>query len=90
MLIPLATENDKPGHHEQREAILRYLAARPNAADTVDGVVNWWIPLQRYQDTYSAIEEILEELADEGLVVKKILPDNKVIYTCATTRKPNK
>jgi len=80
-------ENDKSSYLEQREAILRYLAASPRAADTVEGVVNWWLPRQRYHDTYEAIEKILGELAAEGRVVKTRLPDNKVIYTCPTTEK---
>ena len=74
--------NDKQNYYEQRAAILRYLAACPHAADTVEGVVNWWLPRQRYEDTREAIERILEELAAEGLVLKTHLPDNKVMYTC--------
>ena len=75
-------ENDKQNYSEQRAAILLYLAACPHAADTVEGVVNWWLPRQRYEDTREAIEKILEELAAEGLVLKTHLPDNKVMYTC--------
>lgn len=80
-------EIKKPSHLEQREAILRYLAAHPHAADTVDGVVSWWLPLQRYKDTHEDIEKILEDLANEGHLLKKNLPDNKVIYTCASANK---
>ena len=64
----------------QREAILRYLAACPNAADTLNGVVEWWIPLQRYHDDYEMIAKILEELSVEGLIEKQVLPDKKIIY----------
>jgi hypothetical protein len=78
-------ENDTSRRLEQRETILRYLAANSRAADTVEGVVNWWLPRQRYLDTYEAIENILEELAAEGLVVKTRLPDDKVIYSCTPT-----
>ncbi|PUA29320.1 MAG: hypothetical protein B0W54_01595 [Cellvibrio sp. 79] len=66
--------------NEQREAILRYLEACPNAADTLHGVVEWWIPLQRYHDDYDKIAKILEELFAEGLIEKQVLPDKKVIY----------
>lgn len=64
----------------QREAILRYLAACPNAADTLNGVVEWWIPLQRYHDDYDMIANVLEELFNEGLIEKQVLPDKKIIY----------
>ena len=83
-------ETEKPSHWEQREAILRYLAERPHAADSVEGVVSWWLPLQRYKDTYEDIENILEELVADGHLVKTNMPDNKVIYTCATANKTNK
>lgn len=83
-------ENEQSGHLEQREAILRYLAARPHAADTVEGVVNWWLPLQRYQDTYETIEKILEGLAAEGLLAKTSLPDDKVIYACPKKQNGNR
>lgn len=85
-LITLATENDNPAHMEQRDAILRYLESHPHAADTVDGIVNWWLPLQRYQDTFEMVEKILEELVMDGQVVKTSLPDNKVIYICASAK----
>ena len=69
----------QPGN-EQREAILRYLEACPNAADTLNGVVEWWIPLQRYRDDYEKVAKILEELFAEGLIEKQVLPDQKIIY----------
>jgi Fe2+ or Zn2+ uptake regulation protein len=75
-------ENEKSRYLEQRETILRYLEAAPHAADTVEGVVIWWLPRQRYRDAYQDIEKILEELTAEGLVVKTRLLDNKVIYSC--------
>ena len=74
--------DEEQNRREQRAAILRYLAACPHAADTVAGVVDWWLPRQRYSDAYAAIEEILEEMVAEGLVIKVSLPDNLVIYTC--------
>lgn len=85
----MAAEDDNPGHAERRDAILRYLATHAHAADTVEGIVDWWLPLQRYQDTVEEVEKILEELVRSGQVLKTSLPDNKVIYTCAQT-KPDK
>jgi len=76
-------ENEKQSRSELSATILRYLAACPHAADTVEGVVSWWLPRQRYSDARAAIEQILEEMVAEGLVTKVNLPDNKVIYTCS-------
>lgn len=77
-------ENDEG---EQRATIMRYLAERPRAADTVEGVINWWMYRQRYLDTREAIEKILEELVLEGYLVKTTLPENKILYTCDLNKK---
>lgn len=53
----------------------------------MEGVVKWWLSLQRYNDTYEAIEKILEELVAEGRIEKNRLPDNKVIYSCTPIEK---
>jgi hypothetical protein len=82
----VTAENNNPKSLEQRKAILKYLETHPHAADTLEGIVNWWLPLQRHQDALEEIEKILEELVEDGQVVKKILPDKKVIYACATGR----
>lgn len=74
------SSDQQQSNNAQREAILRYLEACPNAADTLNGVVEWWIPLQRYHDDYDMIAKILEELFNEGLIEKQVLPDKKVIY----------
>lgn len=74
------SSDQQQSNNAQREAILRYLEACPNAADTLNGVVEWWIPLQRYRDDYDMIAKILDELFNEGLIEKQVLPDKKVIY----------
>lgn len=71
----------------QRTTILRYLAATPHAADTVEGVVNWWMSRQRYIDTRDVIERILEDLVTEGYLAKTTLPDNKILYRCGLNEK---
>lgn len=73
---------------EQRESILRYLAACPRAADTVEGVASWWLARQRLHDTRQAIEEILEELVAEGLL-GKVNVANNVIYKWPDGNKEN-
>lgn len=75
--------SDESQRMEQRSAILRYLAERPHAGDTVEGVLHWWLPYQRRVDAREAIESILEELADEGLLMRTSLPDDTVVYSAA-------
>jgi len=44
------------------DEIVRYLRSHPQAADTVDGVVHWWLPRQRLEEARDAIEGALEAL----------------------------
>lgn len=60
--------------------INRYLVARPNASETVDGIAKWWLLRQRYNDSKVLVQSALDLLIDEGVVAKIIMPDGKVMY----------
>ena len=62
------------------EAINRYLAARPNASETVEGIAKWWLLRQRYNDSKVLVQSALDLLIDEGIVAKSVMPDGKVMY----------
>jgi hypothetical protein len=62
------------------EEILSYLRNHPNAADTLDGILNWWLPRQRYETEQQRIEQALEYLVTQGLVSKKVLSDGTILY----------
>src|SRR5437016_2658461 len=44
------------------EEILSYLRNHPNAADTLEGILKWWLPRQRYETEQQRIEQALEYL----------------------------
>ena len=58
-----------------------YLANHPHAADSVEGIVKWWLPQQRYVDAHDKIVKALEYLIAQG-VVKKIDIPGSVLYSC--------
>ena len=53
---------------DPRQEILEYLKAHPFAADTVDGILQWWLPLQRYETAKEVIQTALEDLIKQGVV----------------------
>lgn len=59
--------------------IERYLAAHPHAADSADGVLNWWLRRQRYEESLSKIQRALELLVQRGAVSKRVLA-GQVVY----------
>lgn len=62
------------------ETIKQYLSDHPLAADTLEGVVNWWLLRQRYEIAMDLVSQALEVLVQQG-VVSKIKPrGSKTIY----------
>ena len=47
-------------------AIDRYLASRPRATETVEGVAKWWLVRQRYEDSLELVQRALDHLVKTG------------------------
>ncbi len=63
--------------------VLAYLRTHPDAADTLDGIVSWWLPRQRYETERRRIERALDALATQRLVIRHRLPDGAIVYACS-------
>lgn len=60
------------------EEIEAYLKLYPHAADTLEGIRDWWLASR-----YNSLEEIqraLESLIQRGLVERQKLPDGRIIF----------
>ncbi|HEX6975519.1 MAG TPA: hypothetical protein VF147_14035 [Vicinamibacterales bacterium] len=66
-----------PDPHDE---ILAYLEAHPSAADSLEGIVSWWLPRQRYVEARDLIQRSLDRLVDSGRIVTTRLPDGTVLY----------
>jgi hypothetical protein len=51
--------------------ILAYLADHPQAQDTVEGIVEWWLLEQRIKQATSQVKTALEQLISKDLVVAR-------------------
>ena len=61
-------------------AILSYLSAHPDAADSVEGIVRWWL-LERKSELSSAfLKEVLSDLVTQGLVEAHRETTGTVLY----------
>ena len=63
------------------ESIERYLADHPKAADTVEGIVNWWLAGQRYQQTQEEIQQALDYLVGKGVIGRTEFLGGRVVYS---------
>ena len=62
------------------DAILRYLALHPEAADSEEGIAAWWMPAMGVQTNAADVAAALEKLHRCGLVARVVLPDGRVIF----------
>ena len=63
------------------EEILCYLTKKPESADTLDGVVQWWLIHERYLRGLNQVQRALDFLVEKGLVIERIGADSKKIYS---------
>jgi hypothetical protein len=66
--------------------IAGYLQQREHVADTLDGIVQWWIMRQRLHEERRRVEQAMTYLCHEGLVDARILPDGNVLYVAASPK----
>jgi len=62
------------------EEILAYLDAHEFAADSLEGIVSWWLPRQRFVEARDHIQASLDRLVARGLVVSMPLPGGTLLY----------
>jgi hypothetical protein len=80
------TPEQTPGRDaDVEDAVLDYLGRHPRAADTLDGIVQWWLPQQRYVTARTRIEAVLDRLLDQGTLHLRRLPDGTSLYSLGNT-----
>jgi hypothetical protein len=64
--------------------ILAYLAEHPDAQDTLDGIVQWWLLDRKIKYQKALVKEAIAELVQKGFVleckVSKSLLSYRLIY----------
>ncbi len=62
-----------------------YLQNHPHAADTLEGVVKWWLTRQRYDRAEAQVSRALELLEQRGLVARATTTDGRPVFSSAET-----
>lgn len=63
------------------QEISRYLQEHDGVADTLEGVVHWWILRQRLQEEQSKVQQAMDYLCAKGVVKVRELPDGEILYS---------
>lgn len=79
---------DKPTDDAQLEKIAdeitRYLQQHQFAADTLEGICQWWIARQRIEEDKQRVLAALEYLLERKQLHCRQLPDGSVLYSGAS------
>jgi hypothetical protein len=65
---------------ETARDILAYLAAHPDAQDTLEGIVEWWLLEQRIRKQMAQVRESMAHLVAENLVLERRGKDSRTHY----------
>ncbi|AGK50903.1 hypothetical protein BTI_3881 [Burkholderia thailandensis MSMB121] len=77
------TTQDDDARRGIAQAITRYLANHPNAADTVDGIAAYWLTEIEESAAMFRIDHIqraLDQLVRQGVLTTCMLPGGHVLY----------
>ena len=79
----------RTNENEQRKIchyILAYLADNPDAGDTLDGIVEWWLLRQRVRFETRNVSEAVARLVSEELIEEHGEADSNIIYRVNRTK----
>ena len=74
---------------QQREIcyyILSYLSDHPDAGDTLEGIVEWWLLGQKIKFETRNVSEAVARLVSEGLIVEHEKSDSHNLYKVNSAR----
>lgn len=72
--------NKSKDERETRRYILGYLLDHPNAGDTLEGIVEWWLLHQKIRFETRNVSRAVSELVAEGLILTQKGPDSRLVY----------
>jgi DNA-binding HxlR family transcriptional regulator len=67
--------------------ILSYLEKHPQASDTLEGIVEWWLLQQKIEYQTKVVRDALAELIKRGFLVKEVTKDSRVRYRATENTK---
>ncbi len=68
------------GQSEIAQQVLAYLAEHPQAQDTLEGILHWWLLEQQIKHWATEVQEALVELVAQGLLVEHEGLDGQIRY----------
>ncbi len=60
--------------------ISRYLSHREFSADTLDGILDWWVDEQPVEGNKHLIKQAVDNLIKKGFLDKRVMPDGTELF----------
>lgn len=60
--------------------ISRYLEERPDAVDTAEGILRWWLAPRGVETTREILRRALDTLVDARVIERRELPDGRSVF----------
>jgi hypothetical protein len=77
---------DESGIERVAEVIRGYLARHPAAADSAQGIAQWWLPALGIDVPVDTVERALERLVERGAVRRADVTGGAAIYRAARSQ----
>lgn len=65
---------------ETTRAILAHLVEYPDAADTFEGIVEWWLLEQQIRERMALVQAALADLVADRLVIERTREDSRIHF----------
>lgn len=72
-----------------KSEILAYLERMPQASDTIEGIVNWWLYDQRLRTGREVVLAALADLVSAGVLEQRRIPPDTIVYAMPPKVQPN-
>lgn len=73
-------DDDAAAVQHVMDAIVGYLARNPSAADSEQGIAQWWLPQTGLDASLETVRAALALLVQQGAMTREMLPGGSVIY----------
>jgi hypothetical protein len=82
---PLQCVPNEPSLPAPAPEILAYLARHPDAQDTIDGILHWWVLDSCIRQWAPRIAATLQQLVDGGFLEQQPSADGRIFYRISRT-----
>lgn len=80
--------NRRNDTQETAHKILAYLMENPNAQDTLEGIVDWWLLQQDLTRNVALIRKAVNNLMHKGFLVERLVNDRTKYYQVNRAKLP--